>query len=166
LAGITIRGTEINIKKIRIGKKTYPTDLSDMEIDHKNLSKEMTRQPSLYAWYGVMHSIAKKYMNDIILKKECLNAELDKYYREQCEKDEVKITEKLIASMIRDDKDYQEIKEEIAKASFNVDLLGTAMTALSQRKDMLQAAGALMRAELDSGLNIKEKLTRKKKTRN
>jgi len=129
---------------VNVGEgKTYDGDITkELQIDLSNLNEELAKQPAKFAWWGVVHAVAK----DLVDTEE---GKLDSEIRKSAEASGEKITETKIKNLINVNEKYRELKnqERIARV---------IKEAFAQRKDMLISLAANLREEFDTELSIKK----------
>jgi hypothetical protein len=139
---------------VKLDKK-YPVDLStDLDINQGDINQELTDQPALFAWHGVLAELAKHSATQAKNAMEVHGALLDKMIREQAEK---KPSEDQIKSMIRLTPSYKEKEQLYFEAKKNEGILGIAKEAFVQRSSMLISISANLRGESDTDLAINKK---------
>jgi hypothetical protein len=141
--------------KVKVGGMSHRHNLAtELSIDRKNINDNMSKQPSQYAWFAVLHALANDAYERLKAEKKSLYAEKDNRVRARAAKLGEKTTEKGIEQAIELDPEYMELSEHILEAKLNVDLLQAALIAFMQRKDMLISISSNMRAEMDTDLSI------------
>lgn len=149
--------------KIKEGQQPQKLDLNvDLDINRENINAEMTNQPSMFAWYAVLHELAKAKSVEMKRKEKAFRAELDKKIRSKAKEDEVKLTETAIDSIITTSPDFINIQKLCNNADLEAGLLNVARQAFEQRKDMLISISSNMRNEVDTDIKVLKESVRKK----
>lgn len=138
--------------------KPYKLDLNlDLNIDKGKINEELSRQPSMYAWYATLYELAKAKTNRLKQTMEVTHAELDIKYRSEAQKSGQKVTEAYIQSLITVSPAYKESEANYYDSKKEEGMLNVAKTAFEQRKDMLISIATNMRVELDDELSVLKK---------
>jgi hypothetical protein len=152
--------------------ETFEEDVfsAELDIDLGNLQEALTTHGGRYFRYGKLHAIAEKILGEQQLaleiekrSHETLEAKLNESYRtELLSKPDVKVTEKLIASLVLQDENYlnsqveiDSIKAQLIELQFTTSILALAEKIFSKRTDVLTTLGYMARSERESdGLQI------------
>lgn len=127
-------------------------------IDQTDLSSEMARQASLYAYFTTQKSYAERALARAALQKDGEYAVADDHYRKSLVNAGEKFTEAKIRSYVLQDEDYHESAREEIRAKSRYTLLRAICQALEMRSNMLVSLGAHIRHELDmTSMNIRER---------
>lgn len=141
--------------------KLHKIDLeTDLEIDKTHLNDELSRQPSMYAWYATLHEMARNKVIYLKNELEVMEATLDQKLRSSWDVDSYgKMTEAGVAARVKMDAKYHTLTNTYIKAQYHQGLLNVAKLSFEQRKDMLISISANMRGETDLELKVnKEKV--------
>lgn len=140
---------------VQISTRIYPVNLEkELAIDTSSLSalnSNLASQPSRYAWYSVLHAMAKNLVATCERDFERTYAMLDKELRMQHMKKDEKITDKGIDAAIKRSKKYGIACKALIEAKYNANLLQAAVKAFEQRKDDLQTISSNIRSEMARG---------------
>lgn len=112
----------------------------DTHIDESALDVECLEQASLMMRYTRELAKAEKEVARLNEKLKVTAATLDKDIRQNPNdyKIDVKITEAVVMNAIISNEEYGEVKAELIEAQYEAKMLEGAVTAIKQRKDMLQ----------------------------
>ena len=109
----------------------------DTNIDMADLTGEMARQPSLYAYYA-SNSVRAKVQNERLKRaQEILEAQLNALYRQTITDEKGKATEPEISACVRNDPKWKVISSRIIEAQAIYDLSKVAGRSLDQKRDVL-----------------------------
>lgn len=118
--------------------------IDDIKINKYALDKEFEEQPSLYMKWSEKHATAVRVRDDLEQKRKVVRAELDTEYRQEYDRQKIKITEGLIDSAIRQDERHQKISNELIEAEEEVNIMESVKWAFEQRKKSLEWLAQLM----------------------
>jgi hypothetical protein len=137
--------------KIEVSSFTWDGKLSEVaQIHDDNLRADITRQPGLVAWFGVVQveaeDIAEKLSNEYDGLKDDMSrarAELDLELRAQ-EDPKIKLTEKAIEAQLITNPKIKKIslamaekRDQIREANKKASILSKIVKALDHKKEML-----------------------------
>ena len=133
----------------------------DVEISSDDLDIECLDQPTLMLKYGKHKAEMDK---ELALEKEKLDlvkAEIDKKIREVPEDFGIttKITETVITNTILANEDYRKAYKKYLDANYEHNVARSAVDAVSQRKDMLEALIRLHGQQYFAGPKVPRDLT-------
>jgi len=137
---------------VKVGDLKWSGKLQDVvRINIVDLNGDLSDQPSVVSWFGVILAEAIASYESMKDQKERLYAQLYLKYREQDEKAGVKSTEARLNSMIITDKDYIVIQDRHSDVRRQMNILKSISTSLDHRRDMLIQLSANIRREHDAG---------------
>lgn len=151
-----IQGSKITFKK---GDESRSIDIAELfDIDEANLTREFSRQASLYAFFATLQADAEYELANASLDKDQAYAVADDKNRKYMDKREMKYTEPVIKSLVIRDEDYQAKYDDWAWAEHEVEALKAIVKALQMRAEMLVSMGAQLRQEYNmTGMNVRER---------
>lgn len=127
-------------------------------IDETDLTREYSRQASIYASIAVAAADAEREAALADLRVDQSYAEGDTYYRDELTAEGKKFTEATIKSMVMTDAEYIDACNALVDAKHRHRILRAAVDAAAQRADMLISMGAHLRAELSmTNMTLNEK---------
>lgn len=116
----------------------------DYGINQYKLDDECIRQPKLYHDAALQLAEAERNLSRLKIRRDILEAELDKDIRNNPEKYEVtKITETVIEHTVMLQENYQKILKKIVQAEYRVSVLKAAVFTCENRKKMLEVLSFL-----------------------
>jgi len=137
------------IIKVILEGKEHDIDTDRVtQINENDLSKCIVEQPSLYAWVATAHAVYEseaKRLDEAVKDKE---HELYAHYKQLAEAKNEKITERLLSARIRENPDYQTLREKHFAVEEKRRKLKSVVFAMEHRKDMLVQLSALKRGEM------------------
>jgi hypothetical protein len=112
----------------------------DLIIDSSKLDEEWERQPILFMQYADSLADAEKKRNEVSDELDYLKSKIDLSIRsgQYPDAEGLKLTEKLIESLVSNDSEIVKKKEELNKAKYEYLVLKGAVEAFSQRKKALE----------------------------
>ena len=111
----------------------------DMEINPDELDVEILDQPKLMLKYTKLLATALEVRDLLKEKAELTRAEIDKDIREDPDAYGLaKITETVVSNAILQEEEYQKVQVKLIKANFEVKVLNGVVSAIEQRKGMLE----------------------------
>ena len=146
-------------------------DLSeDMVINVANINESYLDQPSKYAWWATLATLARSKAN--MLKRQIdketdyikttLMGSLDGKVRKELELNGEKVTEGRVQNAIYADPEYLSHKSKLADLQADFDeadeqarLLEVGRETMNQRKEMLISLGAQLRTDFDGNADIR-----------
>lgn len=150
---------------ISLNSENYSMDLSnDMLINVANINESYQDQPSKFAWWATLATLARSKANKLKQQldreqdyiKTTLTGTLDSKVRQQLELDGEKITETKVTNAIYTHPEYISHKEKVAQfqeeyleADEQARLLEMGKETMNQRKEMLISLGAQLRNDWD-----------------
>lgn len=145
--------------KIKLGEKEYDLKYEEeLKCAEETINEDLTEQPSLFAWYAVLHEMADEVYSRSKMELEIAEATLDAKYRKEAMDNKEKIMEKQIASKIVLTDIHIALRNTMIEAKKNVGTLKAIKDSFSHRKDMLIALASNMRAQADPEIFVnKEK---------
>lgn len=126
-------------------------NLKNFEIDKFNLDTEAVRQASLYEFYATRLADAKEAKDRADNKLELLEAQTQLRLREEFAAKGVKVTESIVGAAVICDQAVIEAKEALVQATKAVNTLQAAVTAMSQKCEMI---GVLQRMQSNRSYNM------------
>lgn len=139
---------------VKLGGKTRKIDLArELEVAHDNptvLTEQMSRQPAMFAWMGVLEALATKQYEEAKRKQKEIYAVVDRERRKHREDKGLKVTEALISADVERDDRYIAASQEIVETRYARDILAAAVGGFDHRKDMLVNIGSQLRSERGS----------------
>jgi hypothetical protein len=124
--------------------------LKELRIDRANLSRALIRQPSLYAWWSSLYSEVAKNTAELAAKLEVAEAKkaikLTKKFREEKRKHTVSDIKHYVSISTK----IKELRRELRVWQNSERILKHAVKSFEQRKDVLMALNANLRAERKS----------------
>lgn len=141
----------------------YDMDLAaDLKINEDDINSSFVEQPSLFAWWATLATMARAKANQLKLDmekqedyiKKTLKGELDAEVRKQFELDGVKATESKVENGIYSHprytqamEEYYQLRKTFLDADADAAFLESAKEAFNHRKEMLISVGANLRSE-------------------
>jgi len=139
---------------------------SDMYIDHDALDIECLDQPQMMMKYAKKLATLKLERDQLKEEVDLVRAEQDKAIREDPESfGLVKITETAINNTILTTKEYKSVMKEYLQAKFEVDTCQGAVSAIEQRKSMIEALIKLHGQQYFAGPSIPRQLNEEREKR-
>jgi len=129
---------------------------AELKLAEETINDDLKNQPSLYAFYAVMHEAAEAVVADRKLSLETLEAMLDETVRAEAATAGTKVTETMIVNRIRLKEDYLDAVIALNKAKAQSGKLRAIKDAFVHRKDMLVTLASNMRAQADPEIFIKK----------
>ena len=136
-------------------KKAF--DESLLSIDINNLDEELTNQPATFVHYALKAAQKKSATEKAKLIKETTERKLYIQFRDAAQTSGEKVTEATLDARVKTSDEYQLACAAHSAQQEQYFLFDAITEAYRQRKDMLIAAAANMRAERDTDINIKKK---------
>ncbi len=128
-----------------------------LQIDRHRLDDECVEQPRLYFHYAAELDNARHELDRAKAMLELVDAELDLAIRSDPESFGLtKITESSLRSMIVVQVKHVKAQEKILRAKDNVNILGTAVSALDQKKKSIEGLIQLQLANYFSSPKVPE----------
>lgn len=111
----------------------------ELEIDEKDISSELGRQPSKFFYWATTWALASRKSRKIRLKRREVEARLSKEYRLVMKEDDPKlrVTEKILDDYLAEHSEYKVACEEEIQAEYMADMLGVAKEAFKVRSQAL-----------------------------
>lgn len=132
----------------------------DMYIDEDALDIEALEQPQLMIRYSTQLSEAKRERDIAKEAVEYTSSQIEKSIRDDPEKFALeKITESAIRGAIVRESRYQDVLKEYHEAKYQADLLQGVVSAIEQRKNMIEALIKLHGQQYFAGPRIPHDLT-------
>lgn len=117
-------------------EKEYEQDLA---IDPMLLDEEWLKQPGLFMKYSVLAAEAQKRRDQAKEKLDVVRAELDHKIRIEPEKYGLdKSTDKAVEATIPTQQEYRDASRELVDASFEVNIVQSAVRAFDHRRSALE----------------------------
>jgi hypothetical protein len=139
---------------------------SDMYIDHDALDIECLDQSQMMMKYTKKLATLKLERDQLKEEVDLVRAEQDKAIRENPESfGLVKITETAINNTILTTKEYKSVMKEYLQAKFEVDTCQGAVSAVEQRKSMIEALIKLHGQQYFAGPSIPRQLNEEREKR-
>ena len=110
----------------------------DLAISIYELDKHLEQQASLLGKVAEEYAEVMNERDEIKVKLERLEAELDSKYRQQAEEKGKKVTEKVIASQIKQDSEYVKLMEKFLDVQGDLNFLMAEKQALEYKKKSLE----------------------------
>jgi hypothetical protein len=135
--------------EVVLGGRTYQGDLETelrIETDPEGLNTALAENPSRFAWWATLETMAKAIAEEQENALNKLHANLYAQYAKAMEKPTV---ESLKQAIQRTEKYVQQV-EVVRQAKRDAALLTVARQAMVQKKDSLLAVASNYRAELDA----------------
>ncbi len=111
----------------------------DREIDPEQLDVEIVKQPDIFLYWSEKYVIARSRRDRAEMQLELTRAKLDGECREQPELFGLKkVTEGAVKAAIECHQDTQDALDDVIDAKEEVNLLDKIVTALDQKKRMLE----------------------------
>ena len=144
----------------------------DLDIDAQDISSELVKQPTKFAYYGALSEFAHKRVSELDSELDLLYSQKYKKIIEANQSEEVdekdkkkkpeKLTETAIKNLIINTKSYQDLLSQKTNMEYIYNILKVARQAFEQRCNMLIQLGSLSRKEMESAvLQIKKQMTDK-----
>lgn len=110
-----------------------------LEIDPLKLDDEWLRQSKLYMEYAERSANARRELDNARNYLEIILAEQDQYVRKHPKKLKLgdKITESLISAVVNQRESVKKARQAVIDASYEVNVCGSAVTALEHKKRAL-----------------------------
>lgn len=141
---------EFSVKTVN-NQETMVMPTADLEIDRANLTREMSRQPGLYAYYAALAEEEYRRGKRIKFKLHCLAEDLDKKYRKELTPTTGKrITERELSNKIKAHAVMRSLYASYVKTMRRAGHLKVIKDAFEQRHALLQSIGAMQRREVES----------------
>lgn len=132
---------------------------TDLHIDSTDLSEEIVKQPSLYAYYAERLSEAIRKLKDYELQVEVFEAALDRQIRDKALAKREKMTEPQVVARMKSNDTWINHKKKVHELSAAADQIKGIVEAMRQKKDMLVTISANARQELNStGMKINREI--------
>lgn|SRR5574339_401509 len=129
---------------------TYTYNLPDVVKMSDDLSKDLREQASKYLWFNSLCSRLSAKRDNITNHLKQLLAQTEIAIRKQAEVTGAKTTEATVKALVESDPEVNKIKSFLSETEGELSLCYSIRDAFSQRKDMLVALGANMRAEMNA----------------
>jgi hypothetical protein len=137
---------------VKVGELKWSGKLQDIvRINIADLDGDLSQQPSVVSWFGVILAEAIATYEDLKDRKERMYASLYLKYREQDEKLGVKSTEARTNSQIMVDNDYIAHQDKLNDVRRQMNVLKSISVSLDHRRDMLIQLSANIRSEHKAG---------------
>lgn len=127
---------------------------ADVNFSATDLDGAMVGQAALFLNYGMIAARAEKQMDDIKIRLDLREAEIDKEIRDRAANDGGKVTESGIMKEIDRHPSIVTLKKIYNEAKMMVKISGVAMESFRHRKDMIVQLGATSREELKGELRM------------
>lgn len=129
----------------------------ELEIDEKDISSELGRQPSKFYYWATTWALASRKARKIRLKRREVEAKLSKEYRLLMKEDDPKfrVTEKILDDYLAEHSEYKAACEEEIQAEYMADMLGVAKEAFKVRSQALVELSRSMVEEKFYGNELK-----------
>lgn len=138
-----------DLSMYREASTKIPRVADDIDIG-PDLTRHMSRQPGLFAYYGGIAEAAYQRSKRLKYEIHCLQEDLDGELRRKAKaKGEKLPTETAIKAKINRHPDVRAKFEEYLEAKRVAGMLAILKDAFKQRADMLRSIGAMQRSELD-----------------
>lgn len=150
---------------VELGHHIFDLDLAvqaEIPLDFKGLNEALSRFPGDLGTWSMMEQIARKILDELEAKLEIKEAELHGEVRSRLEAAGLKATVKDIEALITLDKGRIELAEMILKAKHDLGLIVAGRQTIYTKKDCMLALGSNYRAEMDTGMSIKDRVGRAK----
>ena len=128
---------------------------ADVSIDEDELTECFVRQPSLFAYYGVLFAKAERQMAEAKQNLDQVIAAVDKAIREAAAKSGEKVTEKLIDKQVDRNRAVSSAKKLVIDAREQESVAKAYVDAFRHRKDSLWSLGLHKRSEMEGELTVK-----------
>jgi len=128
--------------------------VSELKIDRGSLDNELTQQPSKYAFYATLASIAEDMVEQNKLKLQVIEAELDKAIRQKAMEDKIKLTETQVNNMMVGLEEWQDTKRKFLSAKKNMNILNSIVQAWEHRKSMLVSLSLKAKRESEDDIEV------------
>jgi len=115
---------------------TFGDLAEDRKIDSLKLDEECAIQASRYGYWADKYAEAKNDLDASKMNMDAVTASRSLFYRRNPPLD-LKATEAVFSSLIDDDREVQEAKEELHKAQATVNTLYSAVSSIEQVKSEL-----------------------------
>lgn len=147
----------IGVLTIVIGDQTHELNPDvELHLAEETINDDLKNQPSLYAFYAVMHEAADAELAERKLTLETVEAIVDEKIRGEFTTSGTKATEALIANKVRLNDEYQAAVISYNEAKAQVGKLRAIRDAFVHRKDMLVTLASNMRVQADPEIFIKK----------
>lgn len=128
-----------------------------------DITKEMMRQPGLYAYYGALAEEEYRRGKRIKYKLHCLSEELDVKYRKEATTGK-RTTEKEISNKVKRHPQMRALYDRYIATMRRAGHLKVLKDAFEQRHHQIQSIGAMTRREAESELRTLQKKAQLKLT--
>lgn len=144
----------LDINVFTIDGEEYESSLrDDLEIDAGNPNEALVNQAKLLAMYGFAYEHALAYQRDLESQLERKYAYIDAETRASYAQQSIKLTEKMVESVVKTNREYIELNDMCRDAAATTGMLKAAFKAIEQRKDLIVTLSHNLRAEnKNSGL--------------
>jgi hypothetical protein len=135
----------------------------DIAINPLDVDNAFLSQASLFAHYSNQAAKAGQQMDNMKLKMDVVEAELNKFHRDEFTASGVKITEQMLVNAVTTDPRFIRVRKLYNEAKCIYEMLKGSESAFRQRKDMLIQIGAASREERKGELFMKEKASKEER---
>lgn len=150
---------------VELGSHIFDLDLAEqaeIPLDFKGLNESLSRFPGDLGTWSMMEQIARKILDELEAKLEIKEAELQGEVRARLARADIKATVKEVEAHVTLDKGRMELAEMILKAKHDLGLIVAGRQTIYTKKDCMLALGSNYRAEMDTGLSVKDRVGRAK----
>jgi hypothetical protein len=138
----------------------------DVEIDCDQLDLELLEQAALFMKYGMNAARQRKYLDIVKEKLDLVKAELDQKIRTFPSNYKIdKVTEAVVSSTIIQQDEFKEANKEYIEAKYTLDVAQVAVSAMNQRKSVLEDLVKLHGMQYFAGPRIPRDLRQKREER-
>lgn len=135
---------------------------AELKLAEETINDDLKNQPSLFAFYAVMHEAAEAEVAECKLALETVEAMIDEKIRSEFVASGTKATEALISNRVRLDESYQESVIAYNRAKAQSGKLRAIKDAFIHRKDMLVTLASNMRSQADPEIFIRKEQLKSK----
>lgn len=146
--------TDKKLNKVEAKDQASSTFSEALQIDRFDLFREWERQPTLYHKYAVLHAdavLARDVAKDNL---DLVSAQLDRQTREAMTAAGTKTTETAIRNTILETQEYGEVRDAVAQAEHQCNVLMAGVRALDHKKTALEFMSRMQLADWNSEPNV------------
>lgn len=129
------KARDTRVEVIVAGERHEFSSMEELMVDRDDLDEEMAHQAAHFAWFSILRERARMAKNKLEDKLDRVEKDLFMKYKEGGEK----MTVEALKSKVRTSKAFADVLEDYREAEYTEGLLGSFVTALSQRKDTIIA---------------------------
>ena len=172
---MTKKEVERIVVAIEVDGQTQKRDLTeDLKIDEEHINDHLIRMPAITAWWHRMYEVSRTRVQQKKLEIERHGAELDKNIREELtlennhvsDSDKIKVTDTRVSNLIKLDRAYQKLEDELLELQETYNFLKAATEAIKEARSTLISLSANMRTEYNMGSRSRKTVEPESSSRN